>query len=282
MQGNLPYKIVPDESRSDVRNAERQLEAPLQVDKKEKLRMALGAEPKPPKPVGLSAEEAAAIVMSATRGLSVRKQTVTDVPNTPSIQVPDAIRRAVDRPGDSLSKADSDSASDQQKLKAERLKRAKMFADMIKSGKLKDDDVSRISRREDSTVKHREGDSQDDAKEENELESACKHHSSRKSDGRRRHRYEDDTSNDDKSRHRRHRSSSKRAHEDEESLSRERSSRSRHSHDHRRKEKKHSSRDEVEVQEGSRQLVSETRPSLATDVPDDLRAKIRAMLLETL
>uniref|UniRef100_A0A1D1ZGC9 Splicing factor, suppressor of white-apricot n=1 Tax=Anthurium amnicola TaxID=1678845 RepID=A0A1D1ZGC9_9ARAE len=75
---NTTRGTVSDESLSDERKMMHQFEGSYQLDRKEKFRMVIGGAkkdtnnsiPKPAKPPGLSAEEAAAIVMAATRGLS--------------------------------------------------------------------------------------------------------------------------------------------------------------------------------------------------------------------
>ncbi|XP_078445868.1 SWAP (Suppressor-of-White-APricot)/surp domain-containing protein [Wolffia australiana] len=272
---NLASKRSSDDSSPETHTAEKRREAPFQLDRKEKFKMALGSSggssrqdavtssPKPSKPPGMSAEEAAAIVMGATRGLA-RSQSPAEGPKIPLFHIPEAIRRAVDGQRATSTELPSRPSADdeQQKLKAERLKRAKEFAAVIQSRKLKLDESQPAEAREDrfpSLAKPRR-------EEESRKRANGKYDSHR-----RRHR--EDPADDDKRRQRRHRSStlSKRNHSDEEG-----SGLSRHSHK-RRHEEKASSRDDGKAREGT-----EPKPSSqATEIPDDLRLKIRAMLQAT-
>ncbi|CAA7408386.1 unnamed protein product [Spirodela intermedia] len=414
--GSKAEAKVADDYPSDAWNVEKQFEAPLQLDRKEKFRMVLGgskkdannSSSKPSKPPGLSAEEAAAIVLGATRG-RLGSQTMPDAPKMPAIHVPDAIRRAVEGPSTSSlasfppfpasnppSKSTSDSegaadlpngsspakesdstagciakeadssvasATEEQKLKAERLKRAKLFAAMIKSGKHKADEHAAApspihsghepqpgggSGREEgnsSLVVPAEAENSGSGEkpiqklaahggvqhaedpEAVEREHSRKRHRSRQhsnGDGHkrehRRHRHHRSPPSEDDGRqrrkHRHHRSSSSkrkrrgsdedededgRSHKNKRSSGSQRDGRDRRRH--REEEMGSDSRRDLPSQGDSSSRPSseahhprgpsskdppsdgvqeEARPSVATEVPDDLRAKIRAMLLETL
>ncbi|KAK1321083.1 hypothetical protein QJS10_CPA03g00718 [Acorus calamus] len=225
------------------------------------------------------------------------------------------------------SEADSLEASltKEQKLKAERLKRAKMFAAMIKSGNLRSTESSETSLK--PTVAFSEAETSDrlEKNQKNDSTKEVEHRSRKRhtSSSRKEHMEDlDDDDNDDdddddekshkrkrslhsshrsreehkhrkshsKHRHRHHHSSSDEEYHHDKRLDRHRRSSS--SHIERRVEEadekqlgeSHEMKEAVasDVHGGSVQSGDHSRMSVAIEVSDDLRAKVRAMLLATM
>uniref|UniRef100_A0ACD5W0N6 Uncharacterized protein n=1 Tax=Avena sativa TaxID=4498 RepID=A0ACD5W0N6_AVESA len=384
-----------DSSASDRTSAE---PSEKQLNEKGKFHL-VSVKKEPPRKV--TADEAAAIVMAATRGLGPmdsQSNTLKDTSDIRCIQDPRTMSKPVSNSGADTSltssgqlkkeatgiidddwiantiakavavaaskEADSSEASmtNEQKMKAERLRRARMFTAIIKSGGSKSDLVTsdpvnesaKVSpadlnlpgpdteplateregssapfEREGSNMMKQDKDSDDeqnkarkyrkhhpvsdedkDDLEEESYKHSRKRHRSERSRGHSKdaHRHKHRHSMDREYRHQRHSHSSS---EDERRSSKSRH-RHRHDHDyaeddehrHRRShgsgyKRKHkddgdpieqtlgraeASQSTAERKYGSEQPPSGTAQSshAATEVPDELKAKIRAMLLETL
>lgn len=350
-------------------------------------------------PRTVTAAEAAAIVMAATRGLgpaNPQPNTLKDTSDIRHIQGPGAVSKPASNsePGTSVTssdqlkkegigiidddwitntiakavavaaskEADSSEASmtNEQKLKAERLRRAKMFTSIIKGGGNKSDLVTSeitnesaraapansdlpvppeplATEREGSSVRfEREGSNmmkqeKDSDDEQNRARKYRKHHPESDEDkddleeesykhSRKRHRSGRSRGHSKDAHKRKHKQHSKEReyrHDHSSSEDELRSSKSRHRHrddhhyaeddEHRRHRRSHRSgskrkhKDDGDLNEqtlgraeasqstpehrhGSEQPPSDTAQSsqAATQVPDELKAKIRAMLLETL
>ncbi|CBI26665.3 unnamed protein product, partial [Vitis vinifera] len=321
---------------------------PFDSDRKEKFKMVLGKSRKdgqdhPSKPtqqqIGVSLDTAAAILQAATRG--IKNPNFDILPRTssngisnglsseggqasrPSVSVPVAKAIANTAALAAASEADSSEAhlTKEQKLKAERLKRAKMFAAIIKggAGPLKTETVPL-----NLASKEREGSSVPvDVDTSGKTEKPEREHSDTEHNERRsRRKYRRDRKHSRK-KHRSHHSShcsrDRHKHRKRHSSSKDRESRHRHKHeysddehrDRRKRSKKSNSEREADLEEGeistkssdqSKVSVGEgasreasvdlsnshqdprppSQPSDTTQVSDDLRAKIRAMLLATL
>jgi hypothetical protein len=386
-----------DSSASDRSSAE---PSEKQLNDKGKFQVAIGGVKKEP-PRKVTADEAAAIVMAATRGLgSVDPQsnTLKDRSGISGIKDPGAVSKPVSysEAGTSLTssgqpktegtgiidddwiantiakavavaaskEADSSEASmtNEQKLKAERLRRARMFTAIIKTGGNKSnlvtsDPVSESAKaspadfdpdneplateregssapfeREGSNMLKQEKDSDD---EQSRARKYRKHHPGSDEDkddldesyrhSRKRHRSERSRGHNKDAHKHKHREHSKdreyrhQTHSHSSSEDERRSSKSRHQHRHdldytedehrssRRHQRNHGSgskrkhKDDRDPNEqtrgraeasqstpehkyGSKQPPGDTAQSshASTEVPDELKAKIRAMLLETL
>ncbi|KAJ6800929.1 splicing factor, suppressor of white-apricot-like protein [Iris pallida] len=377
---DVSKKRGQEASTSDYSVNEQPESLSMDPHRKEKFKMVIGGPKKdsnepPPKParqVGVSADQAAAIVLAATRGRSPANFHSTSVTESeagrtssigglsshqhrlpilgPSVSngesadvsVATAIAKTVALAA--ASEADSSDASltKEQKLKAERLKRAKMFAAMIKSGckpttelvqasgtptgRLESSAVgSAHEEREGSSIPFDAGPSHRERKYRKKHRSRSKDHDEEEEDSeednkhsRKKHRSVEYSHHEEGSRH--HRRHRHKHHSDSEDEHRhEKSSRHRHRHkkhdssedDWKRSDKKRSKhrshsgrnreREEEDIgkgidrsetrSEGASDRVEDVgtaegidaRPSDATtDIPSDLRAKVRAMLLETL
>ncbi|MQL72099.1 hypothetical protein Taro_004418 [Colocasia esculenta] len=95
-------RTASDGSLSDARDMMNQFEGSYQLDRKEKFRMVIGgakkdtsnSSSKPSKPAGLSAEEAAAVVMAATRGIN--SKTISDTAPKTSAYDPVTVSDIID------------------------------------------------------------------------------------------------------------------------------------------------------------------------------------------
>ncbi|XP_023737052.1 uncharacterized protein LOC111884976 [Lactuca sativa] len=350
-KGNASHKKMLN-SRDTEASLMESDDIPLDSDRKEKFKMVMNKSKKeasdpPSKPtqeqsVQVNAAQAAAILQAATRGIK-----------HPSLGILNGKFGGQQQQSSSSNVNETD--SNEQKLKAERLKRAKMFVAMLKSGtnpskaeptrglsaepqvvsidkKIKSekehlDDEKRSKRKyRDRSSIHNDID--DDEGDEREEKSSHRHHKKKKhrsheSEERHRshhstsHKHDDVDKNNEKKDHKRkkkHRSSSSSDDEDEHSRRKHRSHKSSSSHKH-RKSRSHSSRHKhkhthddgkasnseegemsskrghvvdnvsreasVDVSSSSYQ-EQKPQPSQITEVPDDLRAKIRAMLMSTM
>jgi hypothetical protein len=324
----------------------------------EKFKMSFGKIKKPEKTestnqnlkVGLSTQEAAAIVNAATRGVSPsfhpeqRKADSDQLKSGPGSNKPsgideDWIAKTIAKTA-ALVSSEAASISKEERIKAERLKRAKVFASMIRSGGVGCGGPplpQLLNKVESSKVEGNNEVDGGDCRKREEIEKGGserekRHHekSYRKHDTslererseRKREKYSDEETCEespghDKKRHkhRHHSERRKKYHSssDEESERFERK-RERHSYDDKERHaskrerrhyrKDHSSSDSEDEDKhhrlshrdgrrrsSSRRSEDERESSLSNagknredsaDIPDDLRAKIRAMLMETL
>ncbi|KAJ3702400.1 hypothetical protein LUZ61_006105 [Rhynchospora tenuis] len=325
----------------------------------EKFKMTIGKSKKPEKAEatnqnlkgGLSTQEAAAIVRAATRGVSPsfrpepHKSDSAQGESGPGRTKPggvdeDWIAKTIAKTA-ALVSSGAASVSKEEMIKAERLKRAKMFASMIKSSsgggggpplphllnkvestkvevkgsgsnsEVVEGDNSKKEKLElggsEREKRHREKNyrRRDDSPEERERsERKREKYSDEESPGhhkkRHKHRHHSDHlkrnySSSDEETERTERKRERHSHKDREGRSR-RKEKSHHRKDysssdseedrhdrrsHRDEQRKSSSRRSRDERERSLSIAGEKREDSA-DVPDELRAKIRAMLLQTL
>ncbi|KAF3326662.1 splicing factor, suppressor of white-apricot isoform X2 [Carex littledalei] len=328
----------------------------------EKFKMAFGKTKKPEKTeatnqnlrAGLTTQEAAAIVRAATRGVSpsfrpeLSKSDLGQDKSGPGPTKPggideDWIAKTIAKTA-ALVSSEAASVSKEEKIKAERLKRAKMFASMIKTGgasgggpplpqllnkvessKVEGDKGSRSNEDDDGENSKRE--KLEEGRSEREKRHREKNYrkhgdllEERERSEKRKSKYSDEETCEGSPRHdkkhhnhRHHREHRQRVHSssDEE---RERTERKRERHSYNNKghgrkrersrhrksysssdseeedrryrqshrdERRRSSKRSKDERERSLSNVGEKREDSA-DVPDELRAKIRAMLMETL
>ncbi|CAH1449752.1 unnamed protein product [Lactuca virosa] len=322
---------------------------PLDSDRKEKFKMVMNKSKKeasdpPSKPtqeqsVQVDAAQAAAILQAATRGIK-----------HPNLGI---LNGKFGGQQQQSSSNVNETDSNEQKLKAERLKRAKMFVAMLKSGtnpskaeptrglsaepqvsidtsdkKIKSekehlDDEKRSKRKyRDRSSIHNDIDDDEGEEKRSHRHHKKKKHRSHESEERHRshhstsHKHDDVDKNNNKKDHKRkkkHRSSSSSDGEDEHEYehsrrkhrshkssshkhrkSRSRSSRHKHKHTHDDGKASNSEEGEMSSKRGhvsreasvdvssSSYQEQKPQPSQITEVPDDLRAKIRAMLMSTM
>ncbi|KAF6173266.1 hypothetical protein GIB67_026961 [Kingdonia uniflora] len=341
---------VLSKDMDSVSNRSTSLDLPDDLERKEKFKMVISGSKKdsqdpPPKPTQqreMSMDAMAAILQAATGGARNAKLNIFPKTSSGNECVPEK-----------GSEADSSEAhlTKEQKLKAERLKRAKVFAAMVKSGgkpnvkdllprlsvdppdctRVPDDEVVNPVLREaegspapvdidisQKIQKFRKRDSDDDCKERKSRKYRVKSRRVEKDDDV--EEEEEEEESDHKHSRKKHRSSRHSSHHsrDERKHRKPESERRHKQHDSSEDEHRHRSRsykhretsnserdvdgeDVIDLKpmsknssrqasldqlndrwEGSTPLSPEAQPSNTTEVPDDLRAKVRAMLLSTM
>ncbi|CAI9295273.1 unnamed protein product [Lactuca saligna] len=348
-KGNASHKKMLN-SRDTEASLMESDDIPLDSDRKEKFKMVMNKSKKeasdpPSKPtqeqsVQVDAAQAAAILQAATRGIKH--------PNLGILNGKFGGQQQQQSSSSNVNETDSN----EQKLKAERLKRAKMFVAMLKSGtnpskaeptrglsaepqvssdkKIKSekehlDDEKRSKRKYRDRSSIHNNDIDDDEGDEREEKRSHRHHKKKKhrsheseeerhhstshkhadvdkKDHKRKKKHRSSSSSDDEDEHeyehsrRKHRSHKSSSHKHRKSHSRS----SRHKHKHTHDDGKASNSEEGEMsskrghvvdnvsREASVDVSSSSyqeqkpQPSQITEVPDELRAKIRAMLMSTI
>lgn len=344
---------------------------PDELNKKEKFKMVIPKnkkdgsdqpprESQPEMAVGVDAAAAAAILQAVQRGikhpnleiLSKASGSESSQPQKSREQGVSSVRTSAKAIAETAAmaaagEADSSEASltQKQKLKAERLKRAKMFATMLKVGAVPSktstdlvvsgsgsemaereregssvppdiDALARRSKRRYRSRKNEEeieeededGDEMDDKHSRKKSRHRSSHHSKERHKHRKRHssskdvesrhrrhrRHKQDSSSDDDDDDNHHRKHQRGSYEDGDGHVRSKRSRRRHS---RRSRSRSRSQSRMEKQDFEKKVIIEklgesratdgdrevSQPlETITDVPDDLRAKIRAMLMATM